>query len=154
MKSSTGLNRAAVEEVRDNCLCFATQKAARELARRFDRIFASLGITNGQYSMMVAIAGMGQPKPVRLAHFLAMDPATVTAAVKKLVRYKFVALKLDKQDKRTRRVELTAAGHKVLAKALPLWRSEHATIEIALPNGSPQQLRRGLRAVSTALRQD
>ena len=64
---------SVVLEVRDGCLCFAAQKAARLLARRFDKVFAPLGITNGQFSMMVALGGMGQPRLGALAEFLAME---------------------------------------------------------------------------------
>ena len=49
-------------EVRDRCLCFATQRAARQLARRFDRLLADIGLTNNQYSMMVAMSAVGTPK--------------------------------------------------------------------------------------------
>lgn len=152
MRASTGPGRAAAEEVRDNCLCFATHKAARELARHFDRIFAPLGLTHGQFSMMVAITGMGQPKAGHLAAFLAMDRATVTAATKKLEANGFVTTAQDVNDRRARRVAMTAAGQIVLAKALPLWRSAHAAIDAALPQGSPARLRRDLGAVTALLR--
>ena len=46
-----------VREIRDSCLCLATQRAARVLARRFDRLFQPLGITHGQFSIMVALSG-------------------------------------------------------------------------------------------------
>ena len=46
-----------VLEIRDQCLCLATQRTARLLARRFDRLFAPLGLTNGQFSLLVALSG-------------------------------------------------------------------------------------------------
>ena len=141
-----------MEEVRDNCLCFATHKAARELARHFDRVFAPLGITHGQYSMMVAITGMGQPKAVQLAGFLVMDQATVTAAIKTLVAKGLVETAQDPADRRARRVSMTATGHAVLARALPLWCAAHAEIDQGLPKSRPNQLRQGLSEVITTLR--
>jgi DNA-binding MarR family transcriptional regulator len=153
MAKAMPVDKAVVREVRDNCLCFATQKAARALARRFDRIFASLAITNGQYSMMMAVSGMGQPKARDLAAFLAMDQATVTAALKKLAGRKLVFVRRDSDDGRARRVSLTAKGRALLARAVPLWRAAHAEIEKELPQGDPDMLRRGLRHVSTELRQ-
>jgi DNA-binding MarR family transcriptional regulator len=146
------VDRSVVREVRDNCLCFATQKAARALARRFDRIFAGLGITNGQYSMMMAVRGMGAPKALDLAGFLAMDRATVTAAVKKLAERKLVGIRKDRDDGRARRITLTAKGEALLAEAVPLWRAGHAEIEKELPQGDPEMLRRGLHHVSRELR--
>jgi DNA-binding MarR family transcriptional regulator len=147
------VSRATAEEVRDNCLCFATQKAARALARRFDRVFAGLGITNGQYSMLMALRGMGGPKSLDLARFLAMDQATVTAALKKLAGRKLVSIRKDRDDGRARRVSLTAKGQALLAKAVLLWRSAHAEIEKELPHGDPDRLRRGLDRITGKLLQ-
>jgi DNA-binding MarR family transcriptional regulator len=152
MAKAMPVDRTVVREVRDNCLCFATQKAARALARRFDRIFAGLGITNGQYSMMLAVRGMGAPKALDLASFLAMDRATVTAALKKLAERKLVGVRKDEDDGRARRVTLTAKGEALLAEAVPLWRAGHAEIEKELPQGDPEMLRRGLHHVSRELR--
>lgn len=152
MAKAIPVDKTVVREVRDNCLCFATQKAARALARRFDRIFAGLGLTNGQYSMMMAVSGMGAPKALDLAGFLAMDQATVTAALKKLAGRKLVSVRKDKDDGRARRVTLTAKGRALLAQAVPLWRAAHAEIEKELPQGDPEMLRCGLRHVSTELR--
>src|SRR5437763_15578526 len=72
--------------VRDHCLCLHTQRAARALARRFDRALRPLGLTNGQFSLMMSLnrpepAGMG---PV--AALLGLDRPTLTAALKPLER--------------------------------------------------------------------
>jgi DNA-binding MarR family transcriptional regulator len=118
--------------VRDQCLCFAAQRTARELARRFDRLFSGLALTNGQFSMMVAMGGMGQPKLGELARFLAMDHATVTAAVRKLEKRRLVTLRADSSDRRAKRVSLTATGSSLIDKAVPLWRREHAVLAAEL----------------------
>ncbi len=117
-----------VRQIRDECLCLAAQRAARLLARRFDRLFAPLGLTNGQFSLMVALSGEWQPRLGELAQFLAMDSTTVTAAVKTLGKSGFVHLLPDELDARARRPALTAAGHAVLTRATPLWISEHKAL--------------------------
>ena len=50
--------------VRDTCLCLHVQRAARTLARRFDEALRPVGLTNGQFSLMMSLnrpapAGMG-----------------------------------------------------------------------------------------------
>jgi DNA-binding MarR family transcriptional regulator len=132
MTATTPFAKAVALEVRDQCLCFAAQRTARELARRFDRLFSALALTNGQFSMMVAMGGMGQPKLGELARFLAMDHATVTAAVRKLKKRGLVILRADTGDRRSRRVSLTEAGTALIAKAVPLWRKEHANLAAEL----------------------
>ena len=131
---------SVVLEVRDGCLCFAAQKAARLLARRFDKVFAALGITNGQFSMMVALGGMGQPRLGALAEFLAMDQTTLTAAVKALEARGLLTRKVDKDDLRARRVELTPEGTEVVEKAVPLWRAEIAGIRESMGPGRAGEL--------------
>jgi DNA-binding MarR family transcriptional regulator len=136
MTATTPFAKAVALEVRDQCLCFAAQRSARELARRFDRLFSTLALTNGQFSMMVAIGGMGQPKLGELARFLVMDHATVTAAVRKLEERRLVILRADGSDRRARRVSLTEAGTALIAKAVPLWRKEHAELVAQLGQGT------------------
>ncbi|MCW1917306.1 MarR family winged helix-turn-helix transcriptional regulator [Rhodobacter sp. KR11] len=126
------LSIETIHEIRDNCLCLATQRAARVLARRFDRLFAPLSITNGQFSMMVALSGQWRPKLSELAQFLAMDQATMTAAVKALERRGLLTLAPDATDGRIRRPILTEEGARVVDQAAPLWKSEHAKLAIEL----------------------
>ena len=132
MTTTTPFPRPVALEVRDQCLCFAAQRSARELARRFDRLFLPLGITNGQFSMMVAMGGMGAPKLGELANFLGMDHATVTAAIRKLETRGLVSQRNDGTDRRARRVSITEAGTALIAKAVPLWRQEHANLAVEL----------------------
>lgn len=131
--SDTRLHITTVHQIRDECLCFATQRAARLLARRFDRLFAPLGITNGQFSLMVALSGEWAPRLGELAAFLAMDQATVTAAVKTLEKQGLITLKPDETDRRARRPALTQRGQEIVAKAVPLWRAEHQKVQASLP---------------------
>lgn len=133
MAKTIPFQRSLALEVRDTCLCFAAQRAARELARQFDRALGKLGITNGQFSMMTAIGGMGQPKLGDVARFMGMDHATVTAAVRKLEKRKLVTVSEDGNDRRARRVSLTADGIVTVERAVLVWRVEH--MKIALEHG-------------------
>ncbi|MFO1125992.1 MAG: MarR family winged helix-turn-helix transcriptional regulator [Methylocystis sp.] len=134
-----------VHEVRDSCLCLATQRAARRLARRFDRAFAPLGLTNGQFSLMMSLNAPQAPTLGRLADGLAMDRTTLTAALKSLERRGLVETRPDDKDRRARRLFLTAAGGDLLASALPIWRREHAALDDELSQSERQKLRKALR---------
>ncbi|MBM3553054.1 MAG: winged helix-turn-helix transcriptional regulator [Alphaproteobacteria bacterium] len=134
-----------VHEVRDACLCLATQRAARRLARRFDRAFAPLGLTNGQFSLMMALNAPQAPTLGRLADALAMDRTTLTAALKSLERRGLVVTRLEEKDRRLRRLFLTGAGADLLAAALPIWRREHAALDDELSRSEGQKLRKALR---------
>ena len=72
--------------VRDTCLCLHLQRAARALARRFDDAFRPLGLTSGQYSMLMSLNRPEPPSIGSVASLLAMDRTTLTAALKPLNR--------------------------------------------------------------------
>lgn len=132
--SDSSLPLSTVHEIRDHCLCLATQRAARVLARRFDRLFAPLGLTNGQFSILVALSGRWQPRLGELAAFLAMDPTTMSAVIKPLARRGLVALAADEADRRVKRPAITEPGRQVVAQAVDLWRAEHAQVQATLPD--------------------
>lgn len=134
-----------VHEVRDACLCLATQRAARLLARRFDRAFAPLGLTNGQFSLMMALCAPQAPTLGRLADFLAMDRTTLTAALKSLERRGLVRVAADEKDRRARRLFLTDAGRAALTDAVPIWRKEHGALEAELSSSDAVRLRKSLK---------
>jgi DNA-binding MarR family transcriptional regulator len=133
-------------EVYDRCLCFAAQRTARVLARHFDDLLRPLGLTNGQFSLLMSL---NRPEPAsmgEIAGFLAMDRTTLTAALKPLERRDLVKASVDPKDRRGRRLALTPAGHRLLLAALPIWRRAHAKIETLLDD--PDALRHGLRALA------
>lgn len=140
MHNSSPISIETIHQIRDSCLCLAAQRAARLLARRFDRLFAPLGLTNGQFSMMVALTGAWAPKLSELAGFLAMDQTTLTAAVKTLEKRGLMVLQPDESDGRIRRPALTAAGRDLVAQAVPLWQAEHAAVQAALPDQTAHEL--------------
>ena len=135
-------------EVRDRCLCFHTQRAARTLARRFDNAFLKFGITNQQFSLMTMVNTAGSPRLGEVADFLAMDRTTATAALKALERRGFITVRHDEDDRRSKRISLTVAGGKTLKAALPVWRSEHDKVEAEMCGADPNALRSMLRAVA------
>ena len=73
---------------------------------------------------------------------------TLTAALKPLERRRLVKVSVDAEDKRSRRLAITAAGRALLARAFPLWMQTHADIERLIPGGSADDLRAGLQALS------
>jgi DNA-binding MarR family transcriptional regulator len=118
--------------VRDSCLCLHVQRAARALAKRFDDLFRPMDLTNGQFSLMMALNRPEPPGMAPVAALLAMDRTTLTAALKPLERRGLVAILSNPTDKRGRLLSLTAEGRALLAQAVPLWAAEHAAMETEL----------------------
>src|SRR5215813_9698867 len=148
MSSRNQLPRSATHQVRDTCLCLHVQRAARALARRFDEVFRPLDLTHGQFSLLMSLNRPEPPSIGRVAAVLAMDRTTLTAALKPLERRRLVKVSVDKDDKRSRRLTITAAGRALLAKAFPLWRDTHAAIEQLVTHCRPDGLRSALQVLS------
>jgi DNA-binding MarR family transcriptional regulator len=132
--------------VRDTCLCLHAQRAARALARRFDLALDPVGLTSGQFSLLMSLNRPVPPKMGEVAALLAMDRTTLTANLKPLERRGLVEASLDPADRRARRLRLTSAGRRTLARALPIWRRVHGEIEAGLSD--PDRLRAGLVLLS------
>src|ERR1700736_6258104 len=111
--------------VRDTCLCLHLQRAARALARRFDEALRPLGLTNGQFSLMMSLNRPKPPAMAAVASLLAMDRTTLTAALKPLERRGLVEVAPDPMDRRSRRLTLTREGKRLLARAVPIWETTH-----------------------------
>jgi DNA-binding MarR family transcriptional regulator len=134
--------------VRDCCLCLHVQRAARSLARRFDEVLRPFDLTNGQFSLLMSLNRPEPPPMAPVASLLAMDRTTLTAALKPLTRRGLVKIETDPADRRSRTLRLTPKGHETLLHAMPVWERTHHEIEQLIPDGNPNQLRAGLRAVS------
>ncbi|QPC44456.1 MarR family transcriptional regulator [Kaustia mangrovi] len=136
--------------VRDTCLCLHVQRAARALARHFDEALRPLGMTSGQFSLMMSLNRPDPPSMGSVAQLLAMDRTTLTAALKPLQRRGLVESMVDPKDKRSRRLKLTDDGRALLASAVPIWKTAHAELdEILMTNGGdPDMLRRSLGALT------
>jgi DNA-binding MarR family transcriptional regulator len=135
-------------EVRDACLCLHVQRAARALARRFDEALRPLGLTNGQFSLMMSLNRPEPPGMAAVASLLGMDRTTLTAVLKPLQRRGLVKVKADPADGRGRLMTLTAKGRRLLVRAVPVWRNTHKAVEAVLPDGDADRLRKNLRALS------
>src|SRR5437868_1269890 len=134
--------------VRDTCLCLHLQRAARALARRFDDALRPVGLTNGQFSLMMSLNRPKPPGMAAVASLLAMDRTTLTAALKPLQRRALVNVKVDRVDRRARLMALTPKGRRLLVQAVPIWESTQLAVEGLLYDRDPDRLRKNLRALS------
>jgi DNA-binding MarR family transcriptional regulator len=114
--------------VRDCCLCLHVQRAARALARRFDKAVRPPDITNGQFSLLKSLNRPKPPGMGAVAPLLAMDRTTLTAALKPLKRRGLIKVSADPHYRRGRLLAMTPKGKHLLASAGPIWERKHKEI--------------------------
>ncbi|HEX4261996.1 MAG TPA: MarR family winged helix-turn-helix transcriptional regulator [Acetobacteraceae bacterium] len=148
MSSPTEIPFATTLLVRDTCLCLHAQRAARALARRFDAALRPVGLTSGQFSLLMSLNRPQPPSMGPVAALLAMDRTTLTAALKPLRRRGLVDVSLDPADRRGRILRLTDAGRALLREAVPVWEANQRAVEALLPGADANGTRAALRALS------
>lgn len=99
------------------------------MGRRFDEALRPLGLSHGQYSLLVSLNRPEPPRISDVAYLLAMDRTTLTANLKPLERRGLLHISKDSEDKRIRRLSLTDAGRDILCEAVPIWRTTHDQID-------------------------
>ena len=118
------------------------------MARRFDEALRPVGLTNGQFSLMMSLNRPEAPCIASVATLLAMDRTTLTAALKPLDRRGLVTVAKDPSDRRGRLLSLTPEGRTLLASATPVWEQTHRDVEVLLKDVGPERLRSSLRMLS------
>jgi DNA-binding MarR family transcriptional regulator len=126
-------------------LCLHAQRAGRAVARRFDEALRPVGLTQGQFSLLMSLNRPAPPTMGDVAALLVLDRTTLTAKLKPLRRRGLVRVKVDAEDRRSRRLVLTAAGRAVLVAATPLWKRAQAQTERLLQSADADSVRKILR---------
>jgi len=96
------------------------QRAARVVARRLDEALRPLNLTNGQFELLALLRQTPAQGIASVAERLGRDRTTITAILKPLKQRGLVAVTVNPDDSRGRRLTLTRAGSDLLAAASPI----------------------------------
>jgi DNA-binding MarR family transcriptional regulator len=102
------------------CVCNTLRMATRAVTQLYDDALRPSGLRVTQFSMLAAIARLGQANLRQLEEALAIDQTTLTRSLGLLERDGLTE-RVDDPDRRVKAMRLTARGKAVLAAARPLW---------------------------------
>jgi len=142
----------AAAEVHEACVCLALHRATRAVSRRFDDVFRDLGLTNEQFSLLMAMHQHEPPTLSTVARLLTLDRTTLTANLKPLQRRDLVIVQQDPADRRVRRLALTPQGRSTIALAHARWREAHRALTDLLVH--PDALREALAVLTDVAEAD
>ena len=125
-------------QIAPTVLCHATslRKATRRISQLYDAVLAPCGLRSTQRSILMQVARNQAPALTELAASLVIDRSALAQNLKPLEREGLIAVSVDPDDKRSRRVNLTQAGLDKLLQSQALWEQAQQCFEKSL---GPQQ---------------
>lgn len=129
------------------CNCLAVRQAARQITQLYDDELSGTGLRSTQYTVLARLARIQPATMQELADALAMDRTTLTHNLKPLEREGWVSIGVRGDDRRTRRLQLTATGTTTLEAARPAWKKAQRRFEKAFGESESEELRRLLNRV-------
>ena len=102
------------------CVCNTLRMATRVVTQLYDDALRPSGLRVTQFSMLAAIARLGEANLRQLEEALAIDQTTLTRSLGLLERDGLTE-RVDNPDRRVKAMRLTAKGRATLAAARPLW---------------------------------
>ncbi|MGE0193120.1 MAG: MarR family winged helix-turn-helix transcriptional regulator [Planctomycetota bacterium] len=136
-------------EAARTCACFHVRMAARSVTRLFDEALQPAGLRSTQFVLLAAIRAMDEVTLPRLAAAVSLDRSALTRALRPLEASDWVKLTPGPKGRATT-ATLTAAGRRVVSKAIPLWEAAQARLVEALSPASWDALRQDFDGVAAA----
>jgi DNA-binding MarR family transcriptional regulator len=113
------MNRGQDERL-SPCVCNTLRMVARAATQLYDDVLRPSGLRVTQFSILAAIARMGEASVKQLEESLAVDQTTLTRGLALLERDRLIG-RTPHPDGRIKAMRLTAKGHRALDVARPLW---------------------------------
>ena len=102
------------------CVCSTLRMVSRAVTQLYDDVLRPSGLRVTQFSILGAIARLGEANLRQLEHMLAIDQTTLTRSLKLLERDRAID-RVPHADGRVKAMTLTSKGRKALEAARPLW---------------------------------
>lgn len=105
------------------------RRASRALTQHYDMALRPSGLRATQFTVLQALTFTGEVSQKKLGKILAMDSTTLTRALEILGRHGWIA-KMQGDDRREWRLQLTKAGELQFKRALPIWQKVQSQLRL------------------------
>lgn len=121
LQQELGLDRPFTDRRHETVLSIV--RTASLLAAVGEDLFRGLGLTEAQFNVLMVLRySDAPPTQVELGRKLVVSRASVTSVLDRMERKGFIRRRAVAENRRIRRVELTAVGMAALGQAEPLYR--------------------------------
>ena len=132
------------------CNCLALRQAARHVTQFYDQVLAPAGLRTTQFSILAKLKAMGPMTINALARDLVMDRTTLGRNILPLEREGLIAVAEGRSDRRSKELQVTAAGAARLRAAAKRWAEAQTRFEAVFGEKRTAELRAILHAVATS----
>lgn len=129
---SAGAAADPLERFGSECICFNLRKATRIVTRAYENAVKPLGLKATQFSILAALHGRPPVAMAKLAEAMGLERTSLTRNLRPLEEHGWVRIDSPAEDRRARRIAITAEGRAVVERAVPLWRRAQAETVAAL----------------------
>jgi DNA-binding MarR family transcriptional regulator len=127
------------------CNCTALRKATRRVSQLYDTALAPSGLKSTQRTILAQLRRSEPTTVGQLAEALVMDAGALAHTLKPLGRDRLIAVTVDPDDRRSRRITLTRQGRAKLAESDVLWAKAQTGFEAAFGRVESEALRQALQ---------
>ncbi|MDB6083565.1 MAG: regulatory protein MarR [Gammaproteobacteria bacterium] len=135
------------------CTCGSLRKASRRISQFYDTALAPVGLKSTQFSILSEVerrSAAGSVTMCELAAAMVMDRSTLGHNLRPLERDDLVVLRLARDDRRKRYVELTHEGKAMLLRARRLWSRAENRFEAIFGKQPAAELRAVLLSIANS----
>lgn len=129
-------------------------RASRLVDRSWDQALKPLGLSAGQFHLLAAVADQPGITVLELARALALDRTTVSRALARAQRLRWLALRTGERDRRRREAYLTGRGIELVRLAHPRVLKVQQSLAATLGKSRAGRLRLDLSALVSRLAKD
>ena len=123
-----------------DCLCFQTRLAARRITAFYEARLAPHGLTITQLGLLVEIARKRNPSMGELAHVVEQDPSSLSRTLRVLEADGLIEIAQDPDNRRLRRVRLSANGKAKLRAGGEAWQAAQSEAGVIVPEATVRRL--------------
>jgi DNA-binding MarR family transcriptional regulator len=131
------------------CACASARRVARLLTQVYDARLRRAGLEAPQFALLMALRQQGPCSQSEMGRHHGLDKTTVSRNVRGLQRRGWI-VRAGGSGTRLRRFELTPAGRRQLAAALPEWKKAQQELRAGMTAKEWDAMFRAFRSVTRA----
>jgi DNA-binding MarR family transcriptional regulator len=132
----------------EDCNCLAVRQAARHITQFYDQLLAPSGLRTTQFSILAELRRLGPMTINALAAEMVMDRTTLSRNILPLERDGLIAVQQGSRDRRSKELQVTAAGEARFRAGMKGWVQAPREFEKAFGAKRTADMRALLHAVA------